>query len=70
MKVVFNGQPIELSESCTLKALLSDDNVTKGVPLEQAVVAVNQNFVHRETYDEVVISEGDEVEMLTAVVGG
>jgi thiamine biosynthesis protein ThiS len=44
--------------------------VTKGVPLEQAVVAVNQNFVHRETYDEVVISEGDEVEMLTAVVGG
>ena len=70
MKIVFNGQPIDVSQDCNLKTLLQDTSITNGVPLQQAVVAVNQNFIHREQYADVEIKAGDEIEMLTAVVGG
>lgn len=70
MKIVFNGQTVELPNACALSALLIDANLTKGLPVEQAVVAVNQALVHKQNYGNLIINEGDQIEMLTAVVGG
>ncbi|GAA6135244.1 hypothetical protein NBRC116188_20340 [Oceaniserpentilla sp. 4NH20-0058] len=70
MKIVFNGQTVELPNTHTLSALLTDSNLTKGLSIEQAVVAVNQTLVHKSDYETLIIHEGDQIEMLTAVVGG
>lgn len=74
MKIVFNGQECELNLAsknvCTLDEVLSDSQFTKGVPVEQAVVAVNQTLVHKNDYKTLTLKEGDHIEMLTAVVGG
>lgn len=74
MKIVFNGQEYELNHernnACTLNDVLSKKNLIKGVPVEQAVVAVNQSLVHKSDYKSLTIKDGDQIEMLTAVVGG
>ena len=70
MKIVFNGKAVELHNTCTLSDVLSDSKITQDVPVEQAVVAVNQVLVHKNDYKTLVIKEGDQIEMLTAVVGG
>ena len=70
MKIVFNGKAVELPNTCTLSDVLSDSKITQDVPVEQAVVAVNQVLVHKNDYQTLVIKEGDQIEMLTAVVGG
>jgi len=49
-----------------LEFKLSDTHAS----LENVVVAVNQNFVHRHNYQSFNVSDGDMVEMLSAVVGG
>ena len=70
MKIVFNGKAVELHNTCTLSDVLSDSKIIQDVPVEQAVVAVNQVLVHKNDYKTLVIREGDQIEMLTAVVGG
>ncbi|MFY0641920.1 MAG: sulfur carrier protein ThiS [Bermanella sp.] len=70
MKIVFNGKAVELHNTCTLSDVLSDNKITQDVPVEQAVVAVNQVLVHKNDYKTLVMKEGDQIEMLTAVVGG
>ena len=70
MKIVFNGQAFELNQACTLGDVLSDNLYTNGVPVEQAVVAVNQKLIHKSDYQTRVLQDGDQIEMLTAVVGG
>lgn len=70
MKIVFNGKQVELKNQGTLDEVLSQTYITQGVPVDQAVVAVNQALVHKNDYKNLVIKEGDQIEMLTAVVGG
>ena len=70
MNIVFNGKMFELNTTCTLADVLSDHRYTKGVPVEQAVVAVNQTLIHKSDYQTRVLQDGDQIEMLTAVVGG
>lgn len=70
MKIVFNGKAVELHNTCRLSDVLSDSKITQDVPVEQAVVAVNQTLVHKNDYQTLVMKEGDQIEMLTAVVGG
>lgn len=70
MRIVFNGETVLLVESCTLQDLLSRDEISKNKHLGQYVVALNQDFIHQHKYSETWLQEGDEVEMLGAVVGG
>lgn len=70
MNIVFNGNVFELENTCDLSTLLENPEITQGLPLTQAVVAVNQNFIHRDYYNGHQLKDGDEIEMLTAVVGG
>ncbi len=70
MQIVFNGQSLSLPSPLNLFELLNHDGLRKNTSLEQVVVAVNENFVHRQDYQTCEIKEGDLVEMLSAVVGG
>jgi len=70
MRIVINGEALSLIEPCSLFDLLSREDVMKKKPLDQCVVAVNQDFVHKHGYSDTWLQEGDYVEVLGAVVGG
>ncbi len=70
MRIVFNGEAVLLVEACTLQDLLSREEVSKNKQLDQCVVALNRDFIHQHKYRETWLQEGDEIEMLGAVVGG
>jgi len=70
MQIVFNGESVQLTTPCNLLELLEFKLSDTHASLENVVVAVNQNFVHRHNYQSFNVSDGDMVEMLSAVVGG
>jgi len=70
MQIVFNGETVQIAQPCNLLELLSIKLKEAQTSLEYVVVAVNQDFVHRQNYKTFSISDGDNVEMLSAVVGG
>ena len=66
MTVVVNGTLLELPDSTTLT-----DAVARFTPAVKGVaVAVNGSVVPRGSWAETVLTEADEVEVLTAVQGG
>ncbi len=69
MQIVFNGEPV-LTAPCNLLELLEHKLSETHASLEHVVVAVNQDFVHRHNYEGFKVSDGDSIEMLSAVVGG
>ena len=70
MQIVFNGEAVCISSQCNLLELLEGKTQESNVAMEQVVVAVNQDFIHRHNYPTVTLSDGDNIEMLSAVVGG
>jgi thiamine biosynthesis protein ThiS len=70
MQIVFNGESVQLTQPCNLFELLGVKLQDVSASIEHVVVAVNQDFVHRQNYKTFNVSDGDNVEMLSAVVGG
>lgn len=70
MNIVFNGQGIQVPEACTLLQFFNNSDVCQGMVIDQSVVAVNLEFVHKDNYHSYELTEGDAIELLTAVVGG
>ena len=70
MNIVFNGQSLQVSEACTLLQFLDNSEVCQGLAIDQSVVAVNLEFVHKDDYHNHILNDGDAIELLTAVVGG
>mgnify|MGYP000353066522 FL=1 len=70
MQIVFNGQSLNVPCPCSISELLSVHELLKNIALDQVVMAVNQNFVHKHAYPDYQLKEGDNIEMLGAVVGG
>lgn len=66
MRLVVNGNPLELPAGSTVRALLGE------LRIEGSRVAVerNQDVVPRRLWDTATLSEGDEVEIVTFVGGG
>ena len=66
MKVVVNGNPVELPNGSTVAALI------RQLAVEEARVAVerNQEVVPRRTWAEAALRDGDAVEIVTFVGGG
>lgn len=67
MRVAVNGEERELAEAA-LAALLRGLGVERARP--GVAVAVNGEVVARAAWDTVVLRDGDQVEVLTAVQGG
>ncbi len=66
MKVRVNGEGIEVQEGTTLLDYLQQ----KGVNPQLVVVEYNREIVKRDTWHEVVLQEGDKIEILAFVGGG
>ncbi len=66
MTFVLNGDDRELSESVTVSSLVEQ----LGRGKRGIAVALNGEVVPRSDWDVTTISEGDRVEVLTAVGGG
>ncbi|MDB4966586.1 MAG: thiamine biosynthesis sulfur carrier protein [Myxococcales bacterium] len=66
MKLVVNGNPVELPDGSTVAGLLTH------LSIEAARVAVerNQDVVPRRTWAEARLSDGDQIEIVTFVGGG
>ena len=66
MTIRVNGEPLEVAAPITISALLAD------LKIDPRLVAVEHNLVviKRDKYDAVVISDGDEIEIVNFVGGG
>ena len=66
MKIIVNGEPKEFENEINIKTLMEVLGYEKGV----GAVAVNMTFVASDKYEETMLQEGDEVEILAPVCGG
>lgn len=66
MRVMINGSPDELPDGSTVAQVVAARSSSgRGV-----AVAVNDQVVTRGTWSQVTLTDGDRVEILTAVQGG
>ncbi len=66
MKITVNGEPKEFDNEMNIMTLMQTLGYEKGV----GAVAVNMTFVASDKYEETMLHNGDEVEILAPVCGG
>jgi len=66
MKIIVNGELKVFENEINIKTLMEVLGYEKGV----GAVAVNMTFVASDKYEETMLQEGDEVEILAPVCGG
>lgn len=66
MKVRLNGQDYSLSEGATLKQLID----LLGLNAYRVAVEVNLDVMPRDRWEQVILKEGDKVEVVHFVGGG
>jgi thiamine biosynthesis protein ThiS len=66
IRVSVNGRPRELPAAATLPSLIDD----LGVDRRTIAVAHNGDVIPRDSYDSVVLEDGDSVEVVRMVGGG
>ena len=66
MTIRLNGEPFEIAGPVSISALLATLNI------DSRIVAVEHNVVvvKRQQYDETMVADGDEVEIVRFVGGG
>jgi thiamine biosynthesis protein ThiS len=66
LTIRLNGEPFEIAGPVTISALLARLNI------DPRIVAVEHNIVvvKRQRYDDTVVREGDEIEIVRFVGGG
>lgn len=65
MNVTVNGEPRDLPQGETIRALVARYNLTP----EKVAIELNRRLLRSEKYD-TLLNEGDEVEIVTFVGGG
>jgi sulfur carrier protein len=66
MKVIANGDPVELAGGATVEDLLT----ALGLGGKWVVVERNREPVERASFAVTVLAEGDQIELVRAVAGG
>ena len=66
MKIIVNGESKEFENEISIKTLMKVLGYDKNV----GAVAVNMTFVASDKYEETILHDGDEVEILAPVCGG
>lgn len=66
MQLTVNGKGFEIEREMTIPDFLE----LRGVRIKQIAVAINGEVIDRETYAEVVLRDGDVVEIVRMVGGG
>ena len=70
MNIRYNGELVELNEPMSLLAFLQNRFEDWETLIARSVVAVNQQLVPRQEYHGYILQTEDDIELLTAVVGG
>jgi thiamine biosynthesis protein ThiS len=70
MKIKFNGNTLTIDDNFSLFDFLMAQASAQDFSLDASITAVNLQFVHKEDYSSYTLKEGDDIEFLTAVVGG
>lgn len=65
-KLSLNGEPIHVSDTDVLSALLTQ----QGYQSQKIAVAINGEFVSRSQYDNTLLNAGDQIDVIQAVGGG
>ncbi len=66
MKLLINGEPVETDSDMNLQKLVDEYN-REGTPV---AVAINGHFVPKGNYGDFALDEGDEIELLSPMMGG
>lgn len=66
MMIIISDQPITVAES----ALLADVLINHGCNKEHFAVAVNAQFIPRVHYDNIILRNGDVIDIITPMQGG
>jgi len=66
MKIFCNGQAREIASGTTLQALLDELNLE----LDSVVAEINKQIIDRDQYDQTILAEQDQVELIRFVGGG
>jgi len=66
MKIFCNGQTREIASGTTLQALLDELNLE----LDSVVAEINKQIIDRDQYDQTILAEQDQVELIRFVGGG
>ena len=66
LKVLLNNQSIELATQSNLTTVLK----TQGYQNQSFAVAINKTFIPKAQYDQVILKEGDDINIVTPMQGG
>jgi sulfur carrier protein len=66
MKLIVNGENLEVKNSITIEELLNDLKIKD----KAMAVAVNMEIVKKENWDKFILKENDKIEILQFVGGG
>ncbi len=66
IEITLNGKPAVIDPECTLAHALVQWNFRNGA----FAVAINETFVARANYTEIILKTGDRVEIVTPMQGG
>jgi len=66
VRVVANGRPYEVSDGLSVASFVRE----RGLDPKYVVVEHNGEALERGRYDEVLLAEGDRLELVRAVAGG
>lgn len=66
MRLVLNGEPVELAEQSTVERLLQQ----LGIGRERVAVELNGDIVPKAGYETQLLSDGDKIEIVHFVGGG
>jgi sulfur carrier protein len=66
LTISLNGEKVNLSESLSIIDLLTQQSYQK----EKIALAINGSFVPRSQYNETIVNDNDEIDVIQAVGGG
>lgn len=66
MEIIVNGNTEHISENLSVENYLQLKNITS----ENVVVELNRNIIKREEWQETILHQGDQLELVRLVGGG
>lgn len=70
MNIRFNSEYLSLEAPVSLLCFLQSQLNDSETVFARSVVAVNQQLVPKQEYADYILQDNDDIELLTAVVGG
>ena len=66
MNIILNGKQFSIDKKMSIKDILVQNNIGE----KNIVVEVNKEIISRSQWDQTILKENDQIEIITAVGGG